>query len=133
MHRPKGWPLYRDLAGRKFRLLYTLKNGHGDVFPAGTVMEAGSSPTWSGMSLTNTKDCPCGMRHSIRRVDPSSVELLPIETKLPVLEDCQRASTCGNKSDGRHSCPYQADINDNGDEDYCNCCSDCTTDCAMDI
>ena len=31
-----------------------------------------------------------------------------------------------------HRCPYQAEINDN-DTDFCNCCSDCSFECAMDI
>lgn len=32
-----------------------------------------------------------------------------------------------------HSCPYQSDVNDDHDEGYCNCCSDCEQQCADDI
>ena len=32
-----------------------------------------------------------------------------------------------------HSCPYQADINDNGDPEYCSCCPDCWSQCNDDI
>jgi hypothetical protein len=31
-----------------------------------------------------------------------------------------------------HSCPYQADVN-NDDRDYCTCCDTCADECAMDI
>ena len=32
-----------------------------------------------------------------------------------------------------HSCPYQREINENESEDYCNCCNECTNQCAEDI
>ena len=28
-----------------------------------------------------------------------------------------------------HPCPYEAEINDNSDPQYCNCCDECTQDC----
>lgn len=31
-----------------------------------------------------------------------------------------------------HSCPYASDIG-NDDSEHCNCCPDCTHECAMDI
>lgn len=34
---------------------------------------------------------------------------------------------------GKHSCPKAAELGDNHDEEYCNCCSDCTENCAMEI
>ena len=40
---------------------------------------------------------------------------------------------CGKESDGKHSCPKAAELGDNHDEEYCNCCSDCTENCAMEI
>ena len=38
-----------------------------------------------------------------------------------------------NPADCLHSCPYQSDINDNEDPEYCDCCQNCTYECAMDI
>lgn len=32
-----------------------------------------------------------------------------------------------------HSCPYQSDVNDNGDPAHCTCCSECAAECAADI
>lgn len=41
---------------------------------------------------------------------------------------------CGKSvPDGMHSCPYAADINNNDDPNYCNCCEECEHECAMDI
>lgn len=28
-----------------------------------------------------------------------------------------------------HSCPYQREINDNNDAEYCDCCADCEQEC----
>lgn len=48
-------------------------------------------------------------------------------------EKCERIN-CDNESEyRRHSCPYQAELYGNDDEDYCNCCSDCRHECAMDV
>ena len=33
---------------------------------------------------------------------------------------------CGNKSETIHTCPFSEDS-----ETFCNCCSDCTLQCAM--
>lgn len=51
--------------------------------------------------------------------------------------------TCGEKdgrsgcinppSAKRHSCPYQADVNNDDDPKHCRCCENCTHECAMDI
>lgn len=45
-------------------------------------------------------------------------------------EKCQN---CGNKDvEDYHNCPYQSEIN--GDDNYtCNCCDDCSNECAMSI
>lgn len=40
---------------------------------------------------------------------------------------------CGADSPGYHSCPYAEEICDNNDQEYCNCCSSCRYECAMDI
>lgn len=40
---------------------------------------------------------------------------------------------CGAPSEGPHSCPYEADINDNDDPECCTCCDACTQECADDI
>ena len=32
----------------------------------------------------------------------------------------------------RHSCPFQVEIYDNDDDKYCNCCSECETECSKD-
>lgn len=40
---------------------------------------------------------------------------------------------CGNPtSPGLHSCPYACEINDDHSES-CNCCENCTHECAMDV
>lgn len=51
-----------------------------------------------------------------------------------VLADVAKCQSCGknNGTDELHSCPYNADIN-NDDSPCCNCCSDCCHECAMDI
>lgn len=75
--RPRDWPLYRDCAGRRFQLLRNVKNGAGDVFPAGTVLIAGRSNTMTGMTFSAETKCPCGIRHGLRGLDPSDLRLLP--------------------------------------------------------
>lgn len=32
-----------------------------------------------------------------------------------------------------HSCPYQEDVNNDPDPEYCCCCEECTRECAADI
>jgi len=46
---------------------------------------------------------------------------------------CDRDS-CENpvESDELHPCPFDEEINDNHDA-RCNCCEECTNECAMDI
>lgn len=41
--------------------------------------------------------------------------------------------TCHHGKFGWHSCPFQSDMNGNDDSHYCQCCSECRHDCAMDI
>jgi hypothetical protein len=44
-----------------------------------------------------------------------------------------KCEACGGESPGRHDCPYQWEINDDHNEDYCNCCDDCRQRCTDDI
>lgn len=48
---------------------------------------------------------------------------------------CQKRQRPPRKNDGRelHGCPYQKEINDSKDEEYCNCCKQCTEECLWDI
>jgi hypothetical protein len=43
-------------------------------------------------------------------------------------ENCENEGTYYN-----HYCPYQGEIYDNEDENFCNCCSDCEDDCRMSV
>ena len=46
----------------------------------------------------------------------------------------EMCSRCGkNEAQESHSCPYQREINDIDDEDYCDCCDDCQQNCLDDI
>jgi MinD superfamily P-loop ATPase len=58
----------------------------------------------------------------IETVDPGGA------ARLEDLE-CTRCNRAGNPE---HCCPYQAEINSD-DEYTCNCCDECTYNCAMDI
>lgn len=44
-------------------------------------------------------------------------------------------ATCSHEDEQQepHYCPYQYDIYNNKDENYCTCCEDCTHKCRMDI
>ena len=39
---------------------------------------------------------------------------------------------CGNASEEEHTCPFREDIH-NDSETLCNCCDDCSYECARDI
>jgi hypothetical protein len=39
---------------------------------------------------------------------------------------------CGAAAQEEHPCPYQVEM-DGNDDNYCNCCSECTENCAMDV
>ncbi|AGO48478.1 hypothetical protein Phi18:1_gp31 [Cellulophaga phage phi18:1] len=44
-----------------------------------------------------------------------------------------KCENCGvNESRDKHTCPFQEDVNNDSDT-LCNCCSDCTQDCCMEI
>ena len=45
-------------------------------------------------------------------------------------EKCQSCKKKG--SDDLHTCPFREEINDDS-EILCNCCEDCTDECAMEI
>jgi hypothetical protein len=38
---------------------------------------------------------------------------------------------CGGEPNEAHECPYRVEIHNN--DETCNCCDDCTRQCAMDI
>ena len=40
---------------------------------------------------------------------------------------------CGSGGEETHSCPFQEEMNENYDDEYCTCCSHCTEQCAMDV
>lgn len=40
---------------------------------------------------------------------------------------------CGRASDGWHSCPYASEIGGDCNNQYCNCCVDCMSECNMGI
>jgi len=42
-------------------------------------------------------------------------------------------SKCGKPTEGLHSCPYATEIGDSYDEEYCDCCLECTQNCLDDI
>ena len=60
-----------------------------------------------------------------------------MKIKLTLKEPGERRVRCGCGSNQgtleTHSCPYQIEIADNDDPDYCNCCPDCENQCAMDV
>jgi len=41
--------------------------------------------------------------------------------------------TCDSRVQEHHSCPFAEDVHDSEDENYCNCCAECTHQCAMDV
>ena len=48
-------------------------------------------------------------------------------------EPVEMCGACGvNQAREPHVCPYQSDINDD-DETLCDCCDDCTAECAYDV
>ena len=54
------------------------------------------------------------------------------DISLPIKKN--KCSRCNKKSsNGHHPCPYQSEINDNDDTEYCNCCNDCKKECLGDI
>ena len=41
---------------------------------------------------------------------------------------------CGKEASAEsHACPYQSEINDDDDLEYCTCCDDCYQECVWDI
>lgn len=43
-----------------------------------------------------------------------------------------KACKCGKQGQEPHTCPYAVDIHDDS-ETTCNCCRNCSHECAMDI
>jgi len=43
-------------------------------------------------------------------------------------QGCQK-----NAAEPFHGCPFQQEINGSTDEEYCNCCDECRTECGYDI
>lgn len=59
---------------------------------------------------------------------------MTISAALNSAEEPKLCGKCGKQpAQGLHRCPYQYDINDNDDPEYCDCCDACQIDCAMDI
>ena len=55
---------------------------------------------------------------------------------LPIVqpEPDGRCGRCArNPAQPPHGCPYQEEINDSTDEEYCTCCDDCRRECLEDI
>lgn len=51
----------------------------------------------------------------------------------PALDGSGLCTSCHkNNATEPHCCPYQAEINNNEDAEYCTCCHDCEHECAMD-
>jgi hypothetical protein len=54
-----------------------------------------------------------------------------MKKKKPQVELCEK---CGiNEAQEPHPCPYQHEINDVEDDEYCTCCEECEDDCRADI
>ena len=65
------------------------------------------------------------------RMEEHQFEELKLKTMNYEGIKCQSCENLTGTSE-LHSCPYQADIN-NDDSEHCNCCNDCSHECAMDI
>jgi hypothetical protein len=46
-------------------------------------------------------------------------------------EEQHEQCRCGGEGDEPHECPFANEIHNSGE--LCNCCKDCTHQCAMDI
>jgi hypothetical protein len=46
---------------------------------------------------------------------------------------CGARNGCKNEARPRHSCPFQSDVNDDDNPNYCDCCEDCTHECCDDV
>lgn len=46
---------------------------------------------------------------------------------------CGARNDCQNEATEPHSCPYAEEINDDFDEEHCECCDDCRQECVWDI
>lgn len=48
--------------------------------------------------------------------------------------NCTGLDACENPAtDEPHECPYQAEINDVDDDEYCSCCAECEQECCDSI
>jgi len=75
----------------------------------------------------HTSDCWCLPVVSLT----SLIQYDIMETTMR--EDDERC-TCDETEYEYHSCPFQVEINDaDPDEDHCDCCPYCTTQCAMEV
>lgn len=57
---------------------------------------------------------------------------LPNDAKVH-LRMCTSYCYGKNPADEPHECPYQSEINDDNDLEYCTCCSDCRRECLDNI
>jgi hypothetical protein len=46
---------------------------------------------------------------------------------------CKHTDYGRDKTAQPHYCPYQYDVNNNDDSEYCNCCENCQQACSDDI
>lgn len=56
-----------------------------------------------------------------------------VDEKKELDERIGRCGRCSNPSPGLHECPYAAEIGGDKNPEYCNCCSNCETECCSDI
>lgn len=49
-------------------------------------------------------------------------------------EDVAKCSRCHKRpAEELHACPYQREINDSTDDEYCDCCDECRQGCCDDV
>jgi hypothetical protein len=55
------------------------------------------------------------------------------QKKKPPKKDITDRCTCEEFYHESHSCPYEEDVNNNPNDDYCQCCPYCYEECAWNI
>lgn len=73
-------------------------------------------------------------RHIGGDMAPYSITLIAAEAALKrgetAAKECRK---CDNPSYRSHRCPFASEIHGDNNPKYCNCCSDCTRECLMNI
>lgn len=123
----------RAKAPHRFESDLVLQNrDHG-----GTGRRAALRSLWATIRVRVSVIAPCGCSLAGLKCRPVTAETAgsnPVSRANQWslrMEKCQRCKK--NEAAGPHRCPYQHDINDNSDEEYCRCCGDCEQDCRDDI